>query len=241
MSESSRQALWLSLQVALLTVLIATPLSVGLATWMARARWRGKVLLDTLILLPLGLPPAVIGFWLLISLGDQGAVGQWVRRDLGWHLSLYPTGAVLAATFMTVPLMTRLLRPAFEAHDPMLLPVARTLGASRWQAWWTVSLPLATPAVLSAMMLGMAAAWGESGAVLVLMSTLPVDPQAAPAAVALWQSLREPRQAQVAWDVAAVSLGVAVLAVLLSEALRARWRQQWRVHGGLAPQTVGAP
>lgn len=229
MSAAEVHAVWLSLQVALLTVLVATPVSVVLATLMARTHWHGKWLLDTLILLPMGLPPAVIGFALLVGLGADGALGAWLASSLGWQLSFYPSGAVLAACLMTVPLMVRLLRPAFEATDPMLLPVARSLGASRWQAWRTISLPLAAPAVASAMALGLAAAWGESGATLVLAAALQHPASGGPTApVALAQALQQPGGMASAWNLAGASLGVALLAVTASELARARWRRLWQ-------------
>ena len=232
MSAAALSAIWMSLQLAALTLLIATPLSISLAWWMARVRWRGKILLDAIILLPLGLPPAVIGFWLTTGLGDQGALGRWLRDDLGLLVPLYPAGAVLAACIMTVPMMARMLRPVFEAHDPMLLPVARTLGASDWYAWRTVALPLTLPAIGSAMALGFAAAWGESGAVLVLAAsqlggTAGVESPTVP--LALWQALASPGRPQaLAWEVAALSLGVASAAVLTSEVLRWQWQHRWQ-------------
>lgn len=232
MSTAALSAIWMSLQLAALTVLIATPLSISLAWWMARVRWRGKVLLDAIILLPLGLPPAVIGFWLTTGLGEQGALGRWLRQDLGLFVPLYPTGAVMAASLMTIPMMARMLRPVFEAHDPMLLPVARTLGANNWHAWRTVALPLTLPAIGSAMALGFAAAWGESGAVLVLAAsqlggTANTDTPTVP--LALWQALATPGRPQaLAWEVAALSLGVAAAAVLTSEILRWQWQHRWQ-------------
>jgi molybdate transport system permease protein len=228
--------------VACITVLLTTPLAVGLATVMARTQWRGKLLLDTLILLPMGLPPAVVGFGLLIGLGDDGPVGIWLAELSGWRLDFYPTGAILAASLMTAPLMVRILRPAFEATDPMLLPVARTLGATRWQGWWTISLPLVWPAIVSAMALGLAAAWGESGATLVLAAALrPQDMGDATAPVALVTALqRHHHDETAAWNLAAVSLGVALAAVALSEVGRQHWRRRWQArlkpvaHGGRA-------
>ena len=231
MSAAALSALWMSLQLAVLTLAIATPLATALAWWMAKASWRGKLLLDAAILLPLGLPPAVIGFWLLIGLGEQGAMGHWLRHDLGWSLPLYPTGAVLAACLITVPMMTRMLRPAFEALDPMLQPVARTLGATGWHAWRTVTLPLTLPAIGSSMALGFVAAWGESGAVLMLATGLAGSAHLdAPATVplALWQSVTSGPANHVAREVAALSLGVAIAAILLSERLRWQWQHRWR-------------
>jgi ABC-type molybdate transport system permease subunit len=124
-----------------------------------------------------------------------------------------------------------MLRPVFEAHDPMLLPVARTLGANNWYAWRTVTLPLTLPAIGSAMALGFATAWGESGAVLVLAAgqagTALTEEPTVP--LALWQALASPgRPRALAWEVAALSLGVAAIAILLSEVLRWQWQHRWQ-------------
>lgn len=230
MSSFEVQALLLSLQVAVITLLISTPLAVVLATVMARTAWRGKVVLDTLILLPMGLPPAVIGFGLLIGLGGVGGNGGWLHSWTGYSLSFYPAGAIIAASVMTVPLMVRILRPAFEATDPMLLPVARTLGASRWQGWWTITLPLVWPAVASAMALGLTAAWGESGATLVLAATLrPHHIGDTTAPVALVQALLNQQDGEdAAWRLALVSLLIAMAAIAISEWGRQRWRRRWQ-------------
>ncbi len=239
MSALETQALWLSFQLAVVTVLLATPLAVVLATVMARTQWRGKVLLDTLILLPMGLPPAFIGMGLLLGLGQAGALSGWLHEALDWRLSFFPTGVVLAVLAMTLPWMVRLLRPAFEASDPMLLAVARSLGASRWQAWWTLTLPMAAPAVVSAAALGLAAAWGEAAATLLVAALLQAQGLGSPEppldvvqtlAYELSRGLRPEGDAPEVslWNLAACALGVAMLAVGLSELARTRWRRMWR-------------
>jgi molybdate transport system permease protein len=189
----------------------------------------------------MGLPPAVVGFGLLVTLGDHGSLGSWLHELTGFSLSFYPVGAILAASLMTVPLMVRILRPAFEATDPMLLPVARTLGASRLQGWLTISLPLVWPAVASAMALGLTAAWGESGATLVLAAALqPHQLGDTTAPVALVQALlNQQNGVATAWHLALVSLGIALGAVALSELGRQRWRKRWQARlrpVGLPPQ-----
>lgn len=228
------EALWLSTQVALLTLLVSTPLAVTLASLMARARWRGHWLLDSVVLLPMSLPPVVVGFALLMGLSDEGLLGHWLGQATGWTLAFFPSGAVLAASLVTVPLMVRVLRPAFEAIDPLMAPLAQTLGANRWRAWWSITLPLAAPAVLSAIALGLAAAWGESGATLVLASALEPSPRVghpdSTVPLAMLQALRHPDNAQVATRLALISVAVALAAVLLSEAGRRHWQGRWASH-----------
>ena len=230
MTPFESQALLMSLQVALITLAISAPLALVLATVMARTRWRGKLMLDTLILLPMGLPPAVVGFGLLATLGGHGAMGAWLKGAMGFQLNFYPAGAVLAASLMTVPLMVRVLRPALEAADPLLLPVARTLGASRWHGWWTITVPMVWPVIASATALGLAAAWGESGATLVLAAALrPHQVGESTAPVAMVQALlNEPNGAEMAGRLAMVSLGIAMAAVATSELGRRHWQRRWQ-------------
>lgn len=231
MSTWEVDAIWMSAQIALLTLLISTPPAVVLASVMARARWHGHWLLNTVVLLPMALPPAVVGFVLLMGLGNDGQVGHWIGDLTGWTLSFFPSGAVLAASLVTLPLMVRVLRPAFEAIDPMMAPLAQTLGASPWSAWWSVTLPLAAPAVLSAMALGLAAAWGETGATLVLAAALQPSPRVGhpdhSVPLALIQALRTPDNLAAATRLAMISVGVAFVAVLLSEAGRRHWQGRW--------------
>lgn len=231
MSAWELDAIWLSAQIALLTLLISTPLAVALASAMTRARWHGHWLLDAVVLMPMALPPAVVGFALLMGLSDEGLVGHWIGNLTGWTLSFFPSGAVLAASLVTLPLMVRVLRPAFEAIDPMMAPLAQTLGASSWSAWWSITLPLALPAVLSAMALGLAAAWGETGATLVLASALQPSTRVGHAEhsvpLALMKALRSPDNLGAATRLALVSVGVAFVAVLLSEAGRRHWQGRW--------------
>lgn len=254
MSDLEAQALWLSLQLAVVTVLLATPLAVALATVMARTQWRGKVVLDTLILLPMGLPPAFIGLGLLLGLGHGGALGDWLYEVLGWRLSFFPVGVVMAVLAMTLPWMVRLLRPAFEATDPMLLAVARSLGASRWHAWWTLTLPMAAPAVASAAALGLAAAWGEAAATLLLAALLQAQGLASPEApldlvqalaTDLARSLAHPEQVSAtqmsAWNLAAIAWAVALLSVGISELARTRWRRMWRTRLHVASPSPSPP
>lgn len=251
MSDLATHALWLSVQLALLVVGIATPLAIALATVMARARWRGKLVLNTLILLPLSLPPVCIGLsvWLGWGLGGAvgdglgGGLGDGLHEVLGWRPAFVPFGLALALLLTTLPLMARLLRTAFEATDPMLLAVARSLGASRWRAWWTVTLPMAAPAVVSAVALGLAAAWGEALALLWVTGWLrdaahgsqPLSPDLSPGLGMGGGGVAQDLATSSAWGLAVAAWGVALLAVACSELARRRWRRMWRTRLHLGP------
>lgn len=257
MSDLATHALWLSVQLALLVVGIATPLAIALATVMARAQWRGKLVLNTLILLPLSLPPVCIGLsvWLGWELGGAmggglgdglgGGLGDGLHEVLGWRPAFVPFGLALALLLTTLPLMARLLRTAFEATDPMLLAVARSLGASRWRAWWTVTLPMAAPAVVSAVALGLAAAWGEALALLWVTGWLrdpahgfkPLNPDLnlGPTLGLGGGGVAQDLATSSAWGLAVAAWGVALLAVACSELARRRWRRMWRTRLALGP------
>lgn len=230
MTATELTALRTSAVLACLTVALCTPLAVVLASWAGQARGRASVWLNTVLLAPMVLSPAAVGLGLTGALAPLGVTGTWMAAVWGDERLLL-VGLTLAASVLTLPLMVRALRPAFAVQDPMRVPVARTLGASAWQAWWTVTLPAAWPAVLSAMALGWAAAWGETGAAIVLATRLPQGagdlPLSAPLALASETGLVDgPLSDRLAW----AALAVAVLATLLSEWAHARWERRTLGH-----------
>ena len=231
MLEWERAALLTSWQVACLTVLLATPIAVGLTALLTRARWTGHWVLDALLLVPAALPPAVLGFGLLMGLTPMGEVGHTLFELTGWQLAFFPDGVLLASTLTTLPLMIRQLRPAFESIDPMLHPVAASLGTSPWRVWWGITLPMLTPAVLSAASLGLALAWGESGATLILGFTLlPAGTLGASGTVplALVEALQSMDTLGAASRLALISVLVVVATLLASEGLRHHWMSRYR-------------
>jgi molybdate transport system permease protein len=151
----------LSLRVSLVAVLATLPLAFAIAWLLARRQVPGLVLLDALVHLPLVLPPVVTGWLLLLAFGRNGPVGAWLEDTLGLTLVFNWTGAALAAAVMALPLMVRAMRLSIEAVDRRLVGAARTLGASRWRAFLTVTLPLSLPGIAAGAMLGFARSLGE--------------------------------------------------------------------------------
>jgi molybdate transport system permease protein len=190
MTEVERQALWLSFQVASAATLLALPLALALAFALGRGRWPGKALVEVVVNLPLVLPPVVIGYALLISFGRQGWLGRWLYEVLGISFVFSFRGAVLAAAVMALPLMVRALRQSIEAIDRGLEAAARSLGASRLDALFSVTLPLAAPGLLSAVVLGFAASLGEFGATITFVSNVPGQTQTLP--LAIYSALQSP-------------------------------------------------
>jgi molybdate transport system permease protein len=166
-------AVWLTLKLASLTTLLLLMLGTPLAWWLARTRSWMKGPVGALVALPIVLPPTVIGFYLLVTMGPNGPIGQ-LTQALG--LGLLPftfTGLVVASVFYSLPFVVQPLQNAFEAIGERPLETAATLGASPLDAFFSVVLPLARPGYLSAGVLGFAHTVGEFGVVLMIGGNIP--------------------------------------------------------------------
>ena len=223
-SELERQAVWLSLRVASAAVLFGLPLALALAWPLARRRFPGKALLEALVSLPLVLPPVVIGYALLVSFGRQGPVGRVLHEVFGWQFVFTFRGAVLVAIVMALPLMVRAMRQALEAVDSGLEAAARTLGASRAGVFWSITLPLMAPGVLSGAVLGFAASLGEFGATITFVSNVPGETQTLP--LAIYSALQQPDGDAAAARLVALSVVAALAALALAQWCHQRL-QRW--------------
>ena len=166
-------ALWLSLQVATWATLACLVLGTGVGYALARWRFPGRDLVDTLLTLPMVMPPTVLGYYLLVLLGRKGWLGGWLHAAFGVQLIFTLTGAVIAATVVAFPLVFKPARAAFEAVDPQLQDAARVLGVSEAGVFWRVTLPLAWRGILAGVLLGFARALGEFGATLMVAGSIP--------------------------------------------------------------------
>lgn len=166
-------ALWLSLQVATWATLLCLVLGTGVGYALARWSFPGRDLVDTLLTLPMVMPPTVLGYYLLVLLGRKGWVGGWLHDTFGIQLIFTLTGAVIAATVVAFPLVFKPARAAFEAVDPQLQDAARVLGVSEAGVFWRVTLPLAWRGILAGVLLGFARALGEFGATLMVAGSIP--------------------------------------------------------------------
>lgn len=173
----------LSLQVAVLATLFAVALGIPLAWFLARAHFRGKGLLEALILLPVILPPTVLGYYLLQAVGRQSPLGRFVEDALGLQIIFTWKAAVLASTIVAIPLVIRAAQGAFESVDPTLEAAARTLGRSEFAVFFTISAPLAWRGILAGTVLGFARAMGEFGATLMVAGNIPGRTQTLPIAI----------------------------------------------------------
>lgn len=166
-------ALSLSLQVAGWATLLNLVLGIGVGYLLARGRFPGRDLIDTLLTLPMVMPPTVLGYYLLVLLGRNGWVGKWLQDTWGIHLIFTLQGAVIAATVVAFPLVFKPARAAFEVVDSQLEGAARVLGISEFGIFLRVTLPLAWRGILAGVLLGFARALGEFGATLMVAGSIP--------------------------------------------------------------------
>ena len=220
LSPEEWTAVALSLRVAFWATLLALPLAIAVAWWLARREFWGKQLLNGLVHLPLILPPVVTGYLLLLTFGRRAPVGSWLEETFGLIFAFRWTGAALAAGIMGFPLMVRAIRLAIEAVDPKLEEAASTLGASRAWVFVTVTLPLILPGVIAGTLLGFAKAMGEFGATITFVSNIPGETQTLPSAI--YAFLQVPGGEASALRLVIISVVIAMTALLLSETLARR-------------------
>ena len=173
MSVEVLPALWLSLRIAFLATLIALALAMPLAACSARLRFRGRGLLDALLILPLALPPTVVGYAMLVLLGRRGWIGHWLDVWLGYTLIFRFEAAVLAAAVVAFPLIYLPTKSAMASVSREMLDAARVYGATRWQLFWRVLVPLSRRGILAGTVLGFARALGEFGATMMIYGWSP--------------------------------------------------------------------
>ena len=215
------EALRLSALVGLVATACVVPFAVLFGHLVATRSFRGRTALDTLLLLPLVLPPVVTGYALLVLLGRRGPLGA-LLDSAGLPVVFSWRGCVAASAVMAFPLAYRACRTAFESLDPRLPAIARTLGASRFDAFVTVTLPLARRGIVAAAVLAFARSVGEFGATIVLAGNVEGQTRTLP--VAVFQEI----QANGTQDVgrmALLSVALAAGALLASEAMVRRSRR----------------
>lgn len=183
LSEEEWTAVRLSLLVASTAMLASLPFGLALGLLLARGQFWGKSVLDTLVHLPLILPPVVTGYVLLIGFGRRGPIGAFLEEHFGVVLSFRWTGAALACGIMGFPLLVRAIRLSIEAVDPKLEQAAGTLGANSVWVFLVITLPLILPGVVAGMVLSFAKAMGEFGATITFVSNIPGETQTLPSAI----------------------------------------------------------
>ena len=224
LSDLEREALSLSLRVAVWAVATGLPAALAVAWLLARRNFPGKTLLNGVVHLPLVLPPVVVGYLLLLTFGRQGPVGGWLHQTFGLTIAFTWQGAALAAAVMAFPLMVRAIRLSLEAVDTRLESAARTLGAGRLEVFVTVTLPLTAPGLLAGAILGFARSLGEFGATITFVSNIPGETRTLP--LALYSLVQQPGGEAGALRIAVISVGLALVALAGSELLARRVKRR---------------
>ena len=204
------------------------PLALAVAWLLARRVFPGKNVLEGLVHLPLVLPPVAVGYGLLILLGPQSWLGGFLAEYLGIRLAFTWQAAAIAAGVMAFPLMVRPIHLALNRLDHGLEEAAASLGLSRWRVAWQVTLPLALPGILAGLVTGLARALGEFGATMAFAANIPGETRTLP--LALYTALQTPGGDAIAWQLALLSFGLALAALLLSNWLLA-WLDQRQGRG----------
>ncbi|HJO86787.1 MAG TPA: molybdate ABC transporter permease subunit [Rhodospirillales bacterium] len=218
------EALCLSLKVALWSVLITLPLGLLFAWILARKDFYGHALLNGIIHLPLVLPPVVVGFFLLSLLGRQGPVGAFLHDAFGLTVAFTWQGAAIASSIMSFPLMVRAIRLSIENVDSGLEAAARTLGASPFRVFYSITLPLISPGILAGIILAFARSLGEFGATITFVSNIPGETRTLP--LAIFSLVQTPSGDAGALRLVVFSIILALAALLIAEYLAARAKRR---------------
>lgn len=224
LSSAEATAFILSLKIGLFAAIGILPLAILVAFILARYTFPGKFLLDTLVHLPLVLPPVVVGYILLIAFGRNGPIGSALLACCNISFSFRWTGAALASAIMAFPLMVRAIRISIEAVDRRLEQSAATLGAHPVFIILTITLPLAMPGILAAVILGFAKALGEFGATITFVSNIPGETQGLP--LAIYSAMQVPNGDAMVLRLAFLSIFISVIALLASEWLAKTMRRR---------------
>ncbi|MGE0668154.1 MAG: molybdate ABC transporter permease subunit [Sphingomonadales bacterium] len=214
------EALLLSLKVAVAAVACSLPLAIAVAWVLARKEFPGKSLFNALVHLPLVVPPVVIGYLLLVTLGRRGVIGAWLDETFGIVIAFTWIAAAVASGVMAFPLMVRAIRLSIEAVDERLEAVARTLGASTIRVLLTVTLPLTLPGIVAGMALAFARCLGEFGATITFASNIPGVTRTLP--LALYTAINMPGGEPNALRLVVISLVLAFVALAVSEIMARR-------------------
>ena len=213
-------ALSLSLQVAGWATALNLVLGIGVGYLLARTRFVGRDLLDTLLTLPMVMPPTVLGYYLLVLLGRNGPIGGWLQNTFGINLIFTWQGAVIAAMVVTFPLVFKPARAAFEGVSPQLEQAARVLGLRERSVFFRVSLPLAWRGILAGVLLAFARALGEFGATLMVAGSLPGKTQTL--SIAVYEAVQAGEDALANQLVLLISMVCIVILLAVGRLARAR-------------------
>jgi molybdate transport system permease protein len=214
LSPSDYDAIRLSVQVAIAATLLSLPFGFAAAYLITFVKFRGKLLLEVLVNLPLTLPPVVVGYFLLLLLGKQGWLGS-LLNDVGIRIIFTLKAAVIASAVVGFPLLVRSLRIGMEGIDPQIINASRTLGARWHDTLLTVILPLSVPGLVAGSSLMFARSLGEFGATIIVAGNIPGVTQTIP--LAIYEYASSPTSEKMALTLCLVSVVISMVVLLLHE------------------------
>jgi molybdate transport system permease protein len=220
LTHADYSAILLSVKVATVATLISLPFAFGVAYLMTYRRFRGRIALDVAVNLPLTLPPVVIGYLLLILLGQQGFIGRMLLQPLGIKLIFTWKAAVIATSVVGFPLMVRSMRTGMEAIDERLIQVSRLLGARMFDRIITVVLPLSVRGIIAGSALMFARGLGEFGATVIVAGNIPGVTQTIP--LAIYEYASSPKGDAMALSLCFVSISISIVVLVFHEWLGRR-------------------
>jgi molybdate transport system permease protein len=220
LNEAEWQALGLSLRVALAAVACGLPAATLLGWWLARRQFPGKTAVEVLVNLPLVLPPVVTGYLLLVMFGSRGWIGRWLDQWFGVQIIFTWRAAAIASCVIALPLMVRAVRVAVLGLDARLEQAAMTLGAHPLRVFFTITVPLAWPGLVTAAVLGFARSIGEFGATLMIAGSIPGETRTIP--LYIFAIVESPDGIARAQRLVLVSIVIAAAALVAGELLERR-------------------
>ncbi len=219
MSSEEWQIVWFTAWVSALSTVVILPFGLALAWALARCEWPGKSVVETFVSLPLVMPPVATGLILLKIFGRRHAVGGFLHEHFDFDIIFTWRAVLLALSVMSLPLLVRSARVAFEEVNPRLEQIARTLGAGNWRVFFTITVPLAARGIVAGMILAFARALGEFGATIMIAGNIPG--KTSTLSLAIFQNVQLGEDTQ-AFRLLGVSVVLAFVAVWSSEILLRR-------------------
>ncbi|MES2580700.1 MAG: molybdate ABC transporter permease subunit [Pseudomonadota bacterium] len=217
LSPAEIEALLLSAKVAIFCTLVICIPGVAVAWLLAKKSFIGKSLLDSIVHLPLVLPPVVPGFLLLLLLGNQGLIGKWLQVTFGINIAFTWIGAVIASAVMAFPLMVRSARLAINQVDAGLEAAAQSLGANPLRVFFTITLPLALPGIVTGLILAFSRSLGEFGATITFVGNIEGETRTLP--LAIYTYTQVPGGDMAAMRLVILSMIIALGALMISDLL----------------------
>ncbi len=214
-NDAELQAIFLSVKVAVYCSLISLPLALWVGYKMARYNFYGKSVIESIIHLPLVMPPVTTGYLLLLLLGSKSLIGQWLMDSFGIKLSFSFHAAVIASVFVSFPLIVRSVRTAMEMVDTGLEEASRMLGAGKIKTFFKITVPLALPGIISGTILAFARSLGEFGATITFAGNIEGETQTLP--LAIYAYMQVPGKEDPTLRLVIVSIVISFVAMTLSE------------------------